>query len=229
MKRFFAITLLFALCLTLCACGSDKDTDSKYDTLLQLMEQGKYDEAKAEIDRISGNSGSSNNSGSGNNSGSSGNSGSSTPQEITVEITPENWNQYFELRTYHNVQLNGFGEFAGGTSYHSIISKDGFVPVFNKCNVTIEFTYNGEYRSATVDLANQTVNYGDFISTFTESKPRVDTFNNVGQYIGEHTSTRYGEYIFSRSITAMQMDNAMLLTEIQVSRATGSFTYTQAN
>lgn len=225
MKRFFAITLLLALCLTLCGCGSSNYDE--FDRLMQLMQQGKYDEAKAEIDRIANNQNNVSKPGNNNNN----NNNSSKPdasKEITVEITPENWNQYFELRTYAKVELNGFGELDKCTVYHSIVSKDGLKSVQNKCNVTMEFTYTGEYRSATIDVSNKELTYGATVAAGRTSDPVVETLNSVGQYIGENTNDRYGEYITCDWLYSTQVASTYALTSVQVLRATGSFTYTQA-
>lgn len=232
MKRIISFALLLSLVLTLCACGgAGNAVDSKYDTLIQLMDQGKYDEAKAEIDRISGsnsNSGNSNNNGSSNNNGNSGDSNNSNPQKVTVEITPENWDQYFELRMYPKIELNGFGELDRCIPYYSIVSKDGLVPVHEESNVTMEFTYTGEYHSATVDIANKTLVLGELVETGRTSDPRVETLNTVGQYIGEYTATRYGEYITCDWLYEVNIHRTYVVTSVAVSRATGSFTYTLA-
>ncbi|MBE6939982.1 MAG: hypothetical protein E7457_04115 [Ruminococcaceae bacterium] len=139
-----------------------------------------------------------------------------------IEITLDNWQEYFERREYHKFEENGFGEFEKVTTYYSLVSKDAIVFDASKSNVTFEFTCNIETKPYAVDFENKTVTYGETTKTQT-SKPTVETMNNVGQYIGENTNDRYGEYLGVCNFIKELEGDAREVVSVEIVRISGSF------
>lgn len=139
-----------------------------------------------------------------------------------VEITLDNWQDYFELREYHKFEENGFGEFEKVTTYYSLVSKDGIIFDESKSEVTFEFTCSIETKPYTVDFENKTVTYGETTKTQT-SEPTVETMNNVGQYIGENTHDRYGEYLGVCNFIKELEGGAREVVSVEIIRITGIF------
>ncbi len=139
-----------------------------------------------------------------------------------VEITLDNWQDYFELREYHKFEENGFGEFKKVTTYYSIVSKDGILFDQSKSDVTFEFVCNIESKPYTVDFENRAVIYGEATGMKT-SEPTVETMNNVGQYIGESTNDRYGEYLGVCNFISKLEGEAREVVSIEISRIAGDF------
>ena len=144
------------------------------------------------------------------------------PQYELVDITLDNWQDYFELREYHKFEENGFGEFKKVTTYYSLVSKDGIVFDESKSDVTFEFTCNIESKPYTVDFENRTVIYGETTEVET-SDPIVETMNYVGQYIGENSNNRYGEYLYVCNFIRKLEGEAREVTGVEISRIAGSF------
>lgn len=139
-----------------------------------------------------------------------------------IEITLDNWQEYFERREYHKFEENGFGEFEKVTTYYSLVSKDAIVFDASKSNVTFEFTCNIETKPYAVDFENKTVTYGETTKTQT-SKPTVETMNPVGQYTGEYTNDRYGEYLGVCNFISELTGEAREVVSIEIIRISGSF------
>jgi hypothetical protein len=102
MKRIAVLLLVAVLCLSLCACGSSKELEKykKYETLIDHLENGDYTSAHLEIDELSQSE-----------NQIQGESGSQESQKITtVEITMENWQDYFELRLVAGISRDHFDE-----------------------------------------------------------------------------------------------------------------------
>ena len=173
--------------------------------MINLLENEKYNQAIKEIEKLA-NSDSDNK---------SNNNSTKAPKIRNVEITLDNWQDYFELRTYHKFEENGFGETEYRFSYNSLVSKDSLIPDIDKSSVTIEFTVTPEYKYSTVDLENKTIIYGETYSTVT-NPARIDTLGGVGQYIGENSNDRYGLYLYSTDV----------IIDFTVIRIQGSFCYT---
>ena len=85
MKKAILILLVLGLCLFLCACGKY----AKYDTLIGYIEAGDEENAINEVLVLLE---------------------QNEPTIITVEITMENWQEYFEIRPLDVKVYNVFGD-----------------------------------------------------------------------------------------------------------------------
>lgn len=152
------------------------------------------------------------------------------PKSVTVEITLDNWKDYFELREYIEFNENGFGEIDDAKIYWSIANKDEFTVDEENCNVTFEYTLEKEEVSSTIDTKTKKVIYGEVTGKNT-SEATVETMNNVGQYIGEYTHDYYGEYLTRQRF---EMKDGKLVSifdyrvvDITIKRIQGTFSYFQ--
>lgn len=154
MKQLFSLILVLVMCLTLCACGvdekytallehldngdfdgiktelailspefqaeqaqmaADADMLAKYDGLIGMLEAGQYEEAIQDvIGRIPAPEGPTN-----------------EELYVTVELTPENINDYLEFRPYQIEYVdafgNGTGKFDCGVAISSKVFDQGLV------------------------------------------------------------------------------------------------------
>ena len=89
MKKIIALLLVAVMCFSLAACGNSSKLEKykKYEALINYMEAGDYESGLAEMIRISENGGSVDNAGD--------ESGEKTAK--AVEISIDNWQEYFEI------------------------------------------------------------------------------------------------------------------------------------
>lgn len=206
MKKAISLLLVLMLCLSLCACGGSNEmpeaqvsTDPA--TTPEATEPATTEATEPEESELT---------------------------TVCVEITLENWQDYFELREYTEFVENGFGEIDDAKTLWSVVSKDGYTVDEENCDVTFEFTYDEESVVATINTETKTVVYGEATGSST-SEPVVETMNNVGQYIGEYTHDRYGEYLTSEFF---DLEDAQLVSvfdrrvvNVTVLRISGTFSY----
>ena len=96
MKQTMSLILALILCLSLCACGN-QEKYKKYDTLIGYIEAGDSGNAINEVLALIGQNGA---------------EGTETPEvaTTTVEITLDNWQDYFELRLVADISRDHFDE-----------------------------------------------------------------------------------------------------------------------
>ncbi len=240
MKKIVAFFSAVLLCLSFTSCAGEINSKAeneyeKYEDLFDLLEEGDFEEAlyyvaelgdidlekfgetpvSPEVEVIEKPGGTLM-------KPSQSESADDQPQYELVDITLDNWQDYFELREYHKFEENGFGEFKKVTTYYSLVSKDGIVFDESKSDVTFEFTCNIERKPYTVDFENRTVIYGETTEVET-SDPIVETMNYVGQYIGENSNNRYGEYLYVCNFISKLEGEAREVTGVEISRIAGDF------
>ena len=93
MKQAMSLILALILCLSLCACGN-QEKYKKYDTLIGYIEAGDEENATKEFLALLEQN----------------KPETTEPATTTVEITMDNWQEYFEIRPYEEKQYNAFGE-----------------------------------------------------------------------------------------------------------------------
>ena len=105
MKRVFTLLLVAAMCFSLAACAGSGEPEKykKYEALFDYMEAEDYEGALAEITRMSEKS---------KDTGTPETSQQKEAKSAEIEITPENWQEYFELKQYLSVyyEANAFNE-----------------------------------------------------------------------------------------------------------------------
>ena len=167
------------------------------------------------------------------------------PQYETVEITLDNWQEYFELRVYRIITLNGFGEYDGMLTRYFLANKDGIVPDCDNSDVTMEYTCNREVKPFVVDIENMTFTYGEVERSY-ESDAKIQTLWDMGVYVptgnilespsGQVTFIyesglggdveMYGDRILEDRSYKTE-DIAHVIVGINVSRVTGTLRFTR--
>jgi hypothetical protein len=97
MKKLFAVLLTVLMGLSLVACGNSEELEKykKYETLINFMEEDDYESALGELIRLSE---------------------EDKMEKVeegnvsTVEITTDNWQDYFEIKMVANEEFNDFDE-----------------------------------------------------------------------------------------------------------------------
>ena len=231
MKKFVSLLLAALLVLSLGACGKEENPYEKYQELFEYMEQEDYDSAMAYIRERAGAPETEPQTAPATEAETQPEPtetqpAETEPQPVTVEITMDNWQDYFELREYTEIKKNGFGEFERADYWVALVNKDGMYPDCFLSDVTMEFSYTMKRVSVTVDPENETITCGaergrDPYRNYTG----VQTMQNAGQYNGEYTMDRYGQYITSVWTHELSDDEFAVLDTFEILRIAGTFTY----
>ena len=187
-KKSIALLLTAVLCLGLvgCSAGSEAEKYEKYETLIEYLEAGDYDSAIAEIDRLS-------ESDEGEGSQGSDGQGDAGIGEQTIEITLDNWQEYFEFNEYLSVSYftNAFDE-ATETNlglYTILEPKEEYSDYV--ADVAIE--YDMDYR-----ICDIVYNLDDFSFELIECVSHPDKTVDESEFIRGGTSGMYGNIGISR-------------------------------
>ena len=226
MKKLLSLLLAAALVLSLGACGKEANPYEKYEELFEYLEREDYDSAMAYIRELAGESETEPQTASATEAETEPETTETEPQPVTVEITMDNWQEYFELKEYVEIKKNGFGEFEKVSVYYALVNKDGMSPECNLSDVTMEFSYTKKYVSMSVDLENGTITYGadrgkDPYWDYTG----VTTMQSAGNYIGEYYMNRYGQFVASSWTYEPSEDQFSVLDTFEILRIAGTFVY----
>lgn len=231
MKKLLSLLLAAALVLSLGACGKEENPYAKYEELFEYMEREDYDSAMAYIREMAGESETEPQTASATEAETEPETtetqpSETEPQPVTVEITMDNWQEYFELREYVEIKKNGFGEFEEVSVCYALVNKDGMSPECSLSDVTFEYALTRKYVSMTVDPENETITYGAERGRDPYGdRTGVETMENAGQYIGEFTMDRYGKYIFALGTEQESNDQFSVLDTFEILRIAGTFVY----
>lgn len=232
MKKLLSLLLAAVLVLSLGACGKEENPYEKYEELFEYLEREDYDSAMAYIRERAGvpetvPPAAPASEAETEPAPTETQPPETEPQPVTVEITMDNWQDYFELREYAEFTKNGFGEFESVSVTVALVNKDGMYPDCFLSDVTFEYAITRKFVSITVDPENETITYGaergrNPYGDYTG----VVTMQNSGQYIGEFTMDRYGKYICSLGAThELSVDQFNVLDTFEILRIAGTFTY----
>ena len=244
MKKLLALLLVAVMCLSLVACGNNNAAIiEEYEIVMEDYEnriaelEAMLAECDETINRLLAEK-------------------ENTETEITepentetqyetVEITLDNWQDYFELRVFRLIQLNGFGEFDRMVTRYFLATKDGIVPDCGKSDVTMEYVCTYERKPYIVDIENMTFTYGEVTDSYT-SNAKIQTLWDMGVYVptgnilespmGQVTFIyesglggdveMYGDRIWEDSSSKTE-DTTNVIVSIDISRATGSLCFTR--
>ncbi len=145
MKKFLFIFLVLSVCVSLASCGQSTDY-SKYDSLISSIEKGDYEGAHAELDRLA-----------------AFDENTTVPEYSAVEITLDNWSEYYEIVEVHETSLNNFDEVEDMYKTYKFVLKDGYDIDTDSTQIDIEFNYTKEWRYVTVDKENETLTIGELV------------------------------------------------------------------
>ena len=125
MKRFLCLVLMLALCLSISAFAEEKDY-SKYADLFDMLEAGQYDSARAYIDQLA------------------------APQQETaavteIEITSENWADYFEIKEEVCWMSNDFDEVVDACWAQVLCVREEWADKIDLEATDVAFEYSYQY------------------------------------------------------------------------------------
>ena len=164
MKKTICLALAAVLSLGLFGCGKTAETDSKvekydkYESLIEKIEAGDFAGAYTDLlGRFPAQEGTV--------------IGGTTTSYKEVEITIDNWQEYFEIVPSEEWGTNGFGEadclefklkFQLKDAYKDLLTygQVGENQIFSTSEVTAEVRYNVTYYDVTVDFATQSYTKG---------------------------------------------------------------------
>lgn len=106
MKKLIALLLAAVMCLSLVACGNSEEMEKykKYETLINYLEAEDYESALEEMIKLSQHS---------SDNGEDNDNDVDSTQTVTtgtIELTVDNWKNFFELQVVPEYRLNAFGE-----------------------------------------------------------------------------------------------------------------------
>ena len=155
MKKIIALLLVAVMCFSLAACGNSSKLEKykKYEALINYMEAGDYESALAEMIRISENGGSVDNAGD--------ESGEKTAK--AVEISIDNWQEYFEIVEREETKKNEFEEIEDMYKDVYLVLKDEYEMVGYDTSIAIEYNYIEEWRYVEIDKENGVLTIGELV------------------------------------------------------------------
>ncbi len=136
-----------------------------------------------------------------------------------IEITLDNWQDYFEVREDQQFSENAFGEFAELYTSYYLVAKDGIVIEQSKSDIAVEYSCTYERRPYTIDFENKSIAYGDAI----ETRSSGAWINKMGnQYLWAADESCYGIGIGSSAVRQLQGDDAEVVIGVDIIRIKGS-------
>lgn len=184
MKKTIALILGLVLCLSLVACGNNEELEKykKYETLINYLEEEDYQKAYIELLKIS-----------------RGGEDATIPTEeekkvTTVEITPDNWQDYFEIRPFESVQYNDFGDLTYKSMGHALYLKEEYLPrvVNGGTDVSFKVGATKEYRE--YDTESKTFVEGGKVYTTKDTEFVTEVYDSRNSKDSdEYVSTANGQ------------------------------------
>ena len=151
MKKNFCFILALVLCFMLSACGKYK----KYNTLIDYLEAGDYEQAIQEVEQLRQNT-------------------LESKKTINIEITLDNWQDYYEIVLVADAIGNAFGEIERANARHMIRLKEPWKYRFVESSIAMAWTVS-EYAQCdfqTKFIVQETGNYsGYFDCSYRNARP----------------------------------------------------------
>lgn len=240
MRKILRIALILVLIVGMTACGKTEAPENpyeKYEKLFRYMEDEDYDAA---IEYIQKKAGKREKDGSAAPATEAPAAETAAPMPATeaapaelpwesVEITMENWQDYFEYRGYPVFIKNGFGEFERLSLWLVLVSKDGIIPDCTQSNVTMEYRIRPRIYSISLDPENETFTLdavGECTSDWRSGE--VVTLTGMGENASDHSGSRYGRDIVT-SITDKTENDQFSWYECEILRIAGTFVFRRAS
>jgi len=178
MKKAISLVLAFVLCLSLCACG----VDAAYKPLLKALEDNNYEGIKTALTGLSPDFAAEQaelemyhqykdliealekeDFDAAQDDFTKRIPVPADPIYHAVEITPDNWNTYFEIITVEDWHVNGFGEAEDYQLHYRFKLRDEYLAQAKPndgVNLSVELTYTANYHRGSVDLSTREVTIG---------------------------------------------------------------------
>lgn len=187
MKQILAVLLAAAFCVALGACGNNY---AKYDQLIGYLESGDYEAAQNEIERLESLREAEDDTAS-----------TDTAKVTAVQITSDNWDDYFEIVREETPVKNDFGETERMYVDNYFKLKDGFTMAERRegseTSIALEYSYTKEYRFFEVNKETGEVTLGERNE---EQEPRPETGMKTIGYdktalVDSHTYSTEGGWV----------------------------------
>lgn len=217
MKNIITLLLAVVMCLSLCACGSSKELEKyeKYETLINYLEANDYASAIAEITRmqISG----------GTNDCTEGNDNNN---QKVIEITLDNWQEYFEIALVANIERNDFNEIVEFTPGWIFRLKEQYAEAAEAVDVAVEYSCtNGYFCTYTYNLDTEEISIGEpDINNPANDSTETFTISHPSGYGGITSWTRSGSNNIEGNIATSFSSKYV---NIDILRVQGSITITE--
>ena len=212
MKKALSLILVFVLCLSLCACGTNQDYTEQleeYEKRIEELEEllAMRDE---EINRLLNEleSTPSENAVPDDTDTDNTDSGNTQVQYTEIALTVDNWDTYFEVVAYPTYKQNAFGEYDDFKLEYVFQLKDEYYPLLDstQTNVVMELSYTYGERVCNVDFENQTYELGERLRA-AQSSQITDLFYNSGSI---YYCMPFGVMVYSNSEVRYYEDVEMI-------------------
>jgi hypothetical protein len=134
MKKVIVIVLVALMVVSLAACGNSEELEKyrKYETLINYLEAEEYANAIKEIVALR-------------QAGGKQTENEEEKEATAVDITIENWQDYFEFKTRVSEKRNDFDEFEEFYPAKVICLKDEWKEKVVDMDVAVEYSFTGGY------------------------------------------------------------------------------------
>jgi hypothetical protein len=177
MKKFIALLLVAMMCFALVACGDGSGDTSeciqceKYEDLIELLENKKYKEAIIEIYELAGAPSNDNN---------NVNNSETEPPTQEIEITLNNWQEYFEITLIPKVVKNDFDEPIGFYTSTVFMLKNEWHDLIKDWNINIEYSLTeGYYAYFNYDMETQELTESDRIQNHPDPRDIIKETDSI--------------------------------------------------
>lgn len=82
---------------------------------------------------------------------------------VAVEITSDNWQDYFEIVEREEIELNNFGEISDMYKDFYLVLKGGYEIAGYETEIAVEYNYLTEWRYVEIDKENGVLTIGDLV------------------------------------------------------------------
>lgn len=197
MKKLIALLLAAVMCLSLVACGGGETPSIDNNSTQEQQTQNDNNEPESTGTEIA-------------------EPENTEPQYEIVEITLDNWQEYFELREYYEFKENAFGEFDRANTKYTLVIKDGIDIEASESNVVIEYIRTVDYKPYKVDFENKTITHGETIRTET------NTDNPTIVEMKTQLYDKYGATLFQSNYNRLEGNSERVFVDFELLRIKGS-------
>lgn len=198
MKKIIVLLLVVVMCFSLVACGGNSEEMTKYekyDTLINYLEAEDYESALEEMIKLSQQS-SDNKEDNGNANNDNDVDSTQTVTTETIELTVDNWKDFFELQVKPEYRLNAFGEVETVVLSQYLVFKEEYAGRVTCNDVAIEMDRMIQEVTIKVSPAEQSYTLGEAIEKRELQTDKIETMQRG--YNSDNSSFYYID-IFSNN------------------------------
>lgn len=186
MKKLIALLLAAVICLSLVACGNSEEMEKykKYETLINYLEAEDYESALEEMIKLSQHS---------SDNGEDNDNDVDSTQTVTtgtIELTVDNWKNFFELQVVPEYRLNAFGEVETVKLSQLLVFKEEYAGRVTCNDVAIEMDRMIQEVTIEVSPTEQSYTLGEVIEKRELQTDKIETM-----FRGQNSDGSYFYYI----------------------------------